>query len=182
MRRLTGCAGILAVTLAVLGVAADAGADMKRLSAEFSYFGDEADTSTEPDDGGLGGTLIYSKTLFVPMRTLHITVSMTGDGHDGSQTLFSCLVDGSPCNPAGSDAGEGGWVTLQKHDDEDDFHDNSIYYTWCVNVAARNTYTVDVRMAQDGGDEVFIESAHFFIDNTTTGCGNKDVGAYPGTP
>lgn len=173
-----------------------------RLSAEFTRFdGFESLTNVGVDPlpgtaAGDDGVVIYTKTLFVPpgLDTLFVTVSTTGDTHQGSALLLSCRLDGAFCNPGptGAAAVPPGWISLQKHFNYDttytaapndplaggapssgdgggglgDMHDNSIYYTWCTEVPrAGGTHTVDIRLAtSSAGNIVFIENAHFYID------------------
>jgi hypothetical protein len=161
---------------------------LRRLVAEFDFFapGQEAVTAAEPP-----GIAIYRKTVDVPKRTntLYLTLSTTGDTHDGAASCFTALLDGVFFNPGGQGAarcaGGGeisvpGWITLLKlpgqigdpggTNCEDggggpgDCHDNSIYYQWCTLVEP-GKHEVEIRMASDtNGDPVFIEQAHFYVD------------------
>jgi hypothetical protein len=85
--------------------------------------------------------------------------------------VFGCFVDGNPCN-----SDDEGGVRLQVHDTEDDFHDNTIYYTWCAAVTPRTTHEVTLTLGSQGGGDVFIEDGHIYIDNTSSGCADKDLG------
>jgi hypothetical protein len=109
-----------------------------RLSAEFKNFdGSETFTNaTVPQNPvpGEGGILAYRKEIYVPKEaTLYVTISTTGDTHEGAASWFSCVVDDETdkkndttdthekasemfCNPgAGGAAGvPGGWVALLK--------------------------------------------------------------------
>jgi hypothetical protein len=159
---------------------------LARLVAEFDYFGFEAFTDLEPP-----GIAIYRKRISVPKRanTLYLTLSTTGDTHDGAASCFSALLDGNFFNPGGQGAarcaGGGetsvpGWITLLKLPGQigdpggsncddggggpGDCHDNSIYYQWCTPVHAGD-HEVEIRMATDtAGKAVFIEQAHFYVD------------------
>jgi hypothetical protein len=159
---------------------------LRRLVAEFDFFGFEAFTTSEPP-----GIAIYRKTVVVPKRanTLYLTLSTTGDTHDGAASCFTALLDGAFFNPGGqgaarcADGGEtpvDGWITLLKLPGQigdpggtncddgaggpGDCHDNSIYYQWCTPVEP-GEHEVEIRMATDTeGDAVFIEQAHFYVD------------------
>ena len=75
--------------------------------------------------GPPGGLVIYDKTFFVAadINTLYVTISATGDTHDGAQMQLGCLVDRGDgaglvaCNPGGNPFGAAppGWLTLQRH-------------------------------------------------------------------
>ena len=175
------------VSLAALPAVSSADdGDLKRLVAEFDFFGFEASTDAEPP-----GIAIYRKTIDVPHRTntLYLTLSTTGDTHDGAASCFTALLDGVFFNPGGqgaarcADGGETpveGWITLLKlpgqigdpggTNCEDggggpgDCHDNGIYYQWCTPVE-KGKHEVEIRMASDtNGKAVFIEQAHFYVD------------------
>ena len=138
------------------------------------------------------GIPIYQKTVFASFFTIvmYITMSMTGDGHNGAAHLFQCLLDGVLCNGGTTFAGAPGWINLQRHGAEqevyvgggepggpncdgcpveviipaDEFHDNVIHYTWCV-ATTGGPHTVEIRMASSGEGSVVIEGAHFFVDS-----------------
>jgi hypothetical protein len=159
---------------------------LRRLAAEFDFFGFEAQTAAEPP-----GIAIYRKTVDVPhpTNTLYLTLSTTGDTHDGAASCFTALLDGAFFNPGGQGAarcaGGGetpveGWITLLKLPGQTgdpggtncddggggpgDCHDNSIYYQWCTPVEP-GKHEVEIRMASDTeGKTVFIEQAHFYVD------------------
>jgi hypothetical protein len=172
---------------------------LRRLAAEFRAFdATEIVTTAPPAPGGLGGTVIYTKSVFVPFdsNVAYVTISTTADTHFGAGEAFSCLVDGVACNPGtgGADGAPSGWLVLRKafaFDDltcngghgcggvppgdgnggNGDAHDNSVYYTWCVNVKPASAHTFQVSQASfnfptefTSGGQVFIEGAHFFID------------------
>ena len=150
---------------------------LNRLAAEFRNFnGTESVTSL-----GVPGTVIYSKSVFVPNsptvnNTLYVTLSTTGWTDRNASSWFSCSVDGVLCNP-GAGGGSGapaGWVSLQKESSV--LKDNSIYYTWCMKTQP-GAHTVELRMASSNpSSQVAIETAHFYIDSnnislgTATGC------------
>ncbi len=175
-----------------------AGDEIHRLAADPLYFGhfEEKTSDLEPP-----GTLIYSKTVFVPgdANVLYLTMSTTGDTHGGAAGCFTALVDGAFFNPGGQGAAKcaddgtrnvPGWVTLLKlpnggtncNDGSGgggDCHDNSIHYQWCTPIR-HGTHTVAVRMATShedptGAHRVFIEQAFFYIDSSRikrgTSCG-----------
>jgi len=169
-----------------------------RFSAEFQ-FSPPADpeifTTAAPSDvpvPGSGGTTVYSKTLFIPYRTLFVTFSGTGDVHNtagapDNALLMTCVVDGVVCNSGSGliGAGPAGWITLLKMPPligdpsgcsagvgdggggGGDCHDNSITYTWCTTVAAPGVHTVELKLAAaNGTDFVFYERGHIYIDAT----------------
>jgi hypothetical protein len=186
------------VPLVALPAVASAQDFLRRLVAEFDFFapGQEAFTDAEPD-----GIAIYRKTVDVPFptNTLYLTLSTTGDTHDGAASCFTALLDGVFFNPGGQGAarcaGGGadlvpGWITLLKlpgqTDDPGgsncndggggpgDCHDNSIYYQWCTPVEP-GKHEVEIRMASDTqGKTVFIEQASAAVD-VVAGVGTDDV-------
>jgi hypothetical protein len=142
-----------------------------RLVAEFKRFDDEEDFTNSPPPG----ISLYFKVVEVPdgCDTLYVTISAVGDGHQGEGTLLTCKVDGLFCNPGESSETEApGWITVQRHGLLDDFHDNSIYYTWCTPITP-GTHFVEVRLAStaDVDGDVFLEAEHFYIDASNTGGG-----------
>jgi len=145
-----------------------------RLSAEFRRWdGNEDETTLAPP-----GISVYTKTVDVPdtCDTLYVTVSATGDAHNGSQILLTCLVDGAFCNPGGAFGAVPGWIALQRHGVLDDFHDNNVNYQWCKQVTPGSTVTVQIRLARGDGNlgtgHVFLQQEHFYIDASQTfgGC------------
>jgi hypothetical protein len=191
-------AAAIAALMAV-GIAMPAGAqsELKRLVAERNFFGTEAVTSA-----GVPGIPIYSKTIFVPAgnNVLYLTMSTTGDTHDGVSSCFAALVDGNffaPGQQGSSRCGADGltrvpgWITLLKLPLDDnaadncndggggsaDCHDNSIHYEWCRSIRS-GVHTVEVRMAAaPAGSNVFIEQAHFYIDTNGLPAGARCVRA-----
>ncbi len=181
-------AGLFAAAIGIPSTAAAQGT-LRRLAADFQYFGpgEEAVTSL---DALADGTQVYSRTIFVPplQNTLFLTISTTGDQHDGAGQCFTAKIDGAYFNPGGqgaakcADAGTTrvpGWVTLQKtpvasggadncndgFGGAGDCHDNGIHYEWCTSVTA-GSHDVEVRMSSDtNGKNVFIEQAFFYVDS-----------------
>jgi hypothetical protein len=155
---------------------------LNRLAAEFDFFGVEAFTDANPP-----GIEIYRKQVSVPRNadTLYLTLSTTGDAHNGAASCFTALLDGGFFNPGeqgaarcadGGSTPVPGWITLLKLPNggaggcnnggggAGDCHDNSIYYQWCTAVSP-GAHEVEIRMASDTvGSPVFIEQAHFYID------------------
>lgn len=186
--KLAAVGAFAALTLAMPAQAQTLG----RLAAEFDYFGAEKSTALEPP-----GIAIYNRTVTVPAghNVLYVTLSTTGDGHDGAASCFTALRNGVFFN-AGSQgaarcAGGGvtnvpGWVTLLKMPGTladppngncndggggpGDCHDNAIYYTWCTRIPVSRVatnHTVRLRMATDSaGKSVFIEQAFFYVDSS----------------
>ena len=199
-------AGLFAVTMVMTmatPVAAQGG-PLHRLAADFDYFGFEISTTSMASGAGNipptvsaagnagDGVRIYQKAVRVQDNAtiLYITMSTTGDSHDGAAIQFSCLVDGAFCNPGGPGvANPPGWITLQKMTDPGftlncndggggggDCHDNGIHYEWCAQIeegaqpSDPNDHLVELWMASSNGFSVFIEEAHFYIDaNEITG-------------
>ncbi len=104
----------------------------ERLSAQFSNFdGTETLSNVAAIATGAGGSLVYSKSVFVPFlsggATLYITISAVGDNHKGESNDVSCNIDGpsgvgsatTVCNPTptstGIDGAPPGWTTLTHH-------------------------------------------------------------------
>jgi hypothetical protein len=194
MRRKPGIlTAILAVALmAGLAPTALSAQQLNRWVAEFR-FGAEQSTIAAPP-----GALIYQKVFALPAteRTLFVTLSTTGDAHEGNAIWFSVQVNGALCNTGDDGAGFAppGWIPLQKHFDYDnvtyttggvsgvvggdggggqgDMHDNGIYYTWCcpANILKPGfNNTVQIFMATSfAGSRVFIERSHFYIDSVAT--------------
>lgn len=161
------------------------GGPLSRLAADPLFFGIEQDTALEPP-----GAEIYFKTLFVPFpnNTLYLTMSTTGDAHNGAASCFTALLDGAFFNPglqgaarcgAAGTVNVPGWVALLKLPEPTggsnncndggggagDCHDNSIHYEWCAPVTP-GFHNVAVRMATNtAGKSVFIEQAFFYVDS-----------------
>ena len=96
-------AGLLVVAITT-PASAQALGPVHRFSAEFQFSppgSPEITTAALPGPGGTGGTTVYSKTLFIPYRTLFVTFSATGDTHNGAALLMTCVVDGVVCQSAG---------------------------------------------------------------------------------
>src|SRR6266852_5938605 len=95
----------LLTTLVGAGLSAAAKGTLRRLAADFQYFGpgEEAVTSL---DALADGTQVYSRTIFVPplQNTLFLTISTTGDQHDGAGQCFTAKIDGAYFNPGGQGA------------------------------------------------------------------------------
>ncbi len=111
-----------------------------RFSAEFQFSPPgtfEILTTAPPAAGGMGGITVYSKTLFIPFRTLFVTIAAQGDVHNHTNIggfgvtglpndnalLMTCVIDGVVCQaggglpdspPLGVGGGPAGWVTLLK--------------------------------------------------------------------
>jgi hypothetical protein len=175
--------GILLLAAMWIPATAGAGDQIHRLAADPKFFGEfeEASTIVEPP-----GLAIYDKTVFVPgdANVLYLTMSTTGDTHDGAASCFTALVDGNFFNPGGQGAARcaangtmnvPGWVALIKEPDGGtncndggggggDCHDNATQYQWCTPIS-RGTHSVQVRMATNSaGKTVFIEQAFFYVD------------------
>jgi len=166
---------------------------LTRHVAEFNFGPEQIGVHAAAPNGG-GGHLIYTKTLTLPTsaQTVFVTISTTGDTHDGDAAWFSASVNQVVCNPGDSGAGFAptGWIPLQKHfafekvayhsngasgltagdggGGTGDMHDNGIYYTWCCirGVRPGGSNTVQIKLATSTANEpVFIERSHFYIDS-----------------
>ena len=169
---MAGAAIVLALVMASTSSVLNAQA-VRRLSAEF-VFNDELSTGLKAQDEGKNGVLIYTKTVLVPLRTVWVTITATGDGHLGNAHLLTCRIDGELCVKAGAPSSPfTGWVNVQRHAGEDDFHDNVITYRWCAAVRPNQRHTVRLHLGSSGddtSDNVYIEDAHVYIDNASTPC------------
>lgn len=200
MRKTIVCSILLAALVAGGGVVVDLGAQaVTRKAANFKFFftpPDPPECVSSLDSFNvafhpLGGVNCYSQTIVSKPgeSELYITVSTTGDTHEGDALLLGCFVDGVPCNAGTTGAAQPkapGYIVLQKLpqtaaitncDDggggSADCHDNSIYYTWCTEIdPAGGLHTIDIQLAnQSDINTVFIEQAHFIIDATKgVGC------------
>lgn len=182
-------------------VSAQAPGPVHRFSAEFQFTpgiggAGEVFTTAAPLPGGAGGTVTYSKTLFVPDHTLYVTITATGDAHtvvrgrgvaSVTSLLMTCTVNGVVCQSGSGlfTAGPPGWVTLLKlpppaapagcnggigdgGGGPADCHDNNFAYTWCTPITP-GPQSVQLKLASSpGGDGnfVFYERAHIYIDGT----------------
>jgi len=205
--------GATLASLLVVAIATPANAQalgpVHRFSAEFQFSppgSPEITTAALPGPGGTGGTTVYSKTLFIPYRTLFVTFSATGDTHvgpngEGAALLMTCVVDGVVCQSGGGlpNAGPSGWITLQKmpagHTGNNcndggggtgDCHDNNLNYTWCTTVDGPGPRTVELKLASSNGGIVFYERSHIYIDatpnkNADDGCVQAALGPFKGT-
>ena len=206
--------GATLASLLVVAIATPANAQalgpVHRFSAEFQFAPPgptEIVTVATPLPGGKGGQTVYSKTLFIPYRTLFVTFSATGDTHNGAALLMTCVVDGVVCQSAGGlpSAGPSGWITLQKMPaptagttncnlagsgdgggGSGDCHDNNLNYTWCTSVGSPGPRTVELKLASSNGGIVFYERSHIYIDatpnkNADDGCVQAALGPFKGT-
>ena len=183
---------LLMVLVACLAPASLSSQVLSRWVAEFRFGAEQFSAAVPP------GTLIYQKNFLLPATeaTLFVTISTTGDAHEGNAHWFSAQVNGNFCNPGNDGAGfaPNGWIPLQKHFDYDnitytsggiagqmfgdggggrgDMHDNGIYYTWCCPYPILRpgfNNLVQIFMASSfAGSPVFIERSHFYIDSVGT--------------
>jgi hypothetical protein len=170
---------------------------LRRYAANFtawgtSQTGPELVTNLPSAPGAQGGLVIYNKNFFVAddINTLYVTISATGDTHEGARLQLACLVDGRPCNPGPNPVGgaPNGWFTANRHVNYNNYfvgnyvgdggggagdaHDNTIHKTWCTPFETKaGTHNVQVRMASapspDPGSQgalVFMEAVDFTID------------------
>lgn len=185
-------AALLAVLTCMLAPAGLSAQVLSRWVAEFRFGPEQVSTVGPP------GRLIYQNNLPLPPSesTLFVTLSTTGDAHEGNSHWFSAQVNGQFCNPGDHGAGfaPNGWIPLQKHFDYDnvtyttggtsgnsggdggggngDMHDNGIYYTWCCPytiLRPGGVNTVQIFMATSSPpNPVYIERSHFYIDSVGT--------------
>lgn len=182
----------IAVTFAVTAAHAQV---LNRHVAEWRFGAEQTTAVTAaPFPGPPDGSLIYMKRFFLPadQRTVFVTLSTTGDAHEGVAHWFSARLNGAVCNIGDEGAGFAppGWIPLQKHFDYDppvtytsngvagqtagdggggtgDMHDNGIYYTWCCLTADPGAFnTVEIKMATSfAGTPVYVERSHYYIDS-----------------
>jgi hypothetical protein len=199
-RPVLGAALLVAGTILLVALPFPADAQvLQRHVAEFRFGGEQIATNTAAAfPGPPDGNLIYFKTFPLPATaaTVFVTLSTTGDAHEGVAHWFSARINGVPCSRGNEGAGfaPAGWIPLQKHFDYDppvtytsngvggqttgdggggtgDMHDNGIYYTWCcleeVRPGALNR--VDIKMATSlAGTPVFVERSHYYVDSVDT--------------
>lgn len=198
MNRLYARAVVVLVVVVTLAVALATPADaqvLRRHVAEHRFGAEQMASSTAVAGGPADGDLIYTKKVLLPLdtATVFVTLSTTGDAHEGVAHWFSARVNGVFCNAGNDGAGFAppGWVPLQKHFDYDppvsytsngtsgqtggdggggtgDMHDNGIYYTWCclegINPGGGNL--VEIKMATSfAGTPVFVERSHYYVDS-----------------
>jgi hypothetical protein len=199
MNRWSALAVVLFTAIAALALALPTPAAaqvLQRHVAEFRFGPEQIATATAAAfPGPPDGNLIYQKTFGLPTTaaTVFITLSTTGDAHEGVAHWFSARVNGMVCNRGNEGAGFAppGWIPLQKHFDYDppvaytsngvsgqttgdggggtgDMHDNGIYYTWCcidgLNPGGLNR--VEIKMATSfAGTPVFVERSHYYVDS-----------------
>ena len=208
MNRPTGVlvAAFLLLLAALLAPSVLSAQQLNRWVAEYRFGAEQVAFNTAPP-----GTLIYQKTFLLPASeaTLFVTISTTGDAHEGDAHWFSAQVNGAFCNRGNEGAGFAppGWIPLQKHFDynnvtyttggvagqsggdggggQGDMHDNGIYYTWCCPIDILRpgfNNTVQIFMAtSNAGSPVFIERSHFYIDSVDTKlCNQADPVPSPG--
>jgi hypothetical protein len=170
--RLAGAGvGVAALALAAMPVVSAQSA-MRAFSAEFNAFGFEFFTGAAPAAGGLGGLLIYSKSITVPSnsKTLVITVTATGDNHGSAVKYLSCNVDGVVCTAGGSGTtgAPSGWIA-SSNVGANDWHDNQETYTWCKALSS-GAHTVNLRLASSATAGVFLESVYVYISGNKSAC------------
>jgi hypothetical protein len=184
---------LAAIAIAVAAATANAGA-LLRLSTEFQSQTEIFTTAVPiaaPSPGAPGGTVVYDKTISIPLNVAYITFTAQADTHDGAALLMSASItdaDGTVtvCQPmatAGGSAEFGGpWMTLLKlPTDADnpadinncddggggsaDCHDNSIVFSCCAVLNPSSTpRDVQIRMASSTGGTVFYEDSTVNID------------------
>lgn len=196
MNRLHAPTVVILAVIAMLCVLLTTPADaqvLRRHVAEYRFGAEQATTVTA--DAFNDGAPIYQKNVLLPpdTGTVFITLSTTGDSHEGASHWFSARLNGIFCNPGDDGAGFAppGWIPLQKHFDYDppvtyttggmsgltggdggggtgDMHDNGIYYTWCCidSVMPGAINRVEIKMATSNpGDFVFVERSHYYVDS-----------------
>jgi len=142
--------------------------EIQRLSAQFKNF-DGTETSTNVAATGTaiapgtGGTLVYTKSVFVPQlsggQVMYITISAVGDNHFGESNFLSCNVDGpggvgsltTVCNPTptrtGIDLAPPGWIGMTHH-----FKYDAVTGGACSGGGCVVTYTSNGVSGLTGGD------------------------------
>lgn len=140
-----------------------------RVSAQFRRFDGSFDTvNTTPAAGGTGGQVIYSRAFSVPapptgqQAVVFVGFWATTELLPGTLALFSCNIDGTPCNGGGAPSG---WISLAAAFDAGG-ETPAVNYQWCAKVSP-GAHTAEVRMASSAGDNILLYNAHFSIDRTT---------------
>jgi hypothetical protein len=161
--------------VALCGAGPVSASNLQRLSAEFQNDATvggsgEIFTTAAAGPGGVGGVVVYDKTIKIPddVDVLYVTFSAQGDSHNGSALLMNATVNGELIQRLlGQTAGGGGgphlqtgWYTLlilpqpvaiTNCDDggggSADCHDNAIYFSGCTRVLTqehKGAQTADV--------------------------------------
>ena len=164
----TVCA-LLLVQLLAWGVfvpTADAG-KLVRLAAQSRQWGGSWDsTSTAPAGGGV---VIYTKSFTIPapkagqQAVVFVGMAAAIEQDAGPFITFKCEIDGNPCNSGSRSGLPAGWIYLQNS--AVNTHFAGVAYTWCAKVSS-GAHTATVRMASSDGTNVYLTTAHFFIDRT----------------
>ncbi len=181
---------------------------IRRYAANFTTWGTPSEIFTTLAPSGsppaTGGLIIYNRNFFTAadINTLYVTISATGDAHNGARLMLACQVDDVACNAGANPVGgsPAGWFTavrLKNYNNNGlsptfsgdggggagDLHDNNITYTWCTPFnATPGSHNVKVRLASapgpgdppsPGGDTVFLEAVHFYVDGSRVADADK---------
>jgi hypothetical protein len=167
--------GALALAFCIAAPHAAHAQNLQRFAANHLDFGGTHEVDATCTTLGTKGPVVkfYDNTVTTTAATdvMYVTVSATGDTHGNNAGQVKCVVDGVPCETGniGSDEATGpGWVVLEHN--EADEHDNTVHYTWCVQIdkTKKNKHEVilDLQDLCNGSfvDDVFIEQVNVFVD------------------
>src|SRR5262245_22159384 len=100
-RHCLSIAALLLVLVCLLGPAGLSAQVLSRWVAEYRFGAEQISIVGPP------GKLIYQNNLALPLseNTLFVTISTTGDAHEGNTHWFSAQVNSQFCNPGNQGAG-----------------------------------------------------------------------------
>jgi hypothetical protein len=197
MTALTGLLVLVVLVLIPLAAQAQNSGYIRRFLANKLDRDSEIATNLPPAPGGNGGLVIYNKNFFTAndINTIYVTISATGDDHNGARLQLACLFDNNPCDPdSHENAGHApkGWFTALRHKNYNsnylgadfggdggggagDLHDNVVHYTWCTPFKGpAGTHNVQIKLASSPGtgeaptpfDFVFLEAVYVYVDGS----------------
>lgn len=146
---------------------------LQRFSARFLAFDNTEFVAQNTDTvGNDNGIKIYDNQLNIPagVNVLFVQLAGTSDVNGSAVSgWFTCMLDGAFCNNGATFATKTpGWISLIAGDSDTE-HDLNVNYTWCVPIKRKPgknglTHEIELRMASNGGGEVFLEAVHVFVD------------------
>jgi hypothetical protein len=199
-RRVTTATSLLVLTVLILiplAAQAQNSGYIRRFLAHKLDGDAEISTTLPPAPGGTGGLVIYNKNFFTAndINTIYVTISATGDDHNGARLQLACLLDNKPCDPEShlnAGGAPSGWFTALRHKNYNvnytgpgfvgdggggagDLHDNIVHYTWCTPFnGPAGSHNVQIKLASSPGtdelstpgDLVFLEAVYVFVDGS----------------
>lgn len=134
--------------------------------------------ATCSNTAGADPILFYDNTVTTTaaIDVMLVTISAVGDTHGNNAGEVKCTVDGTPCktgNIGSDDASGPGWVVLERN--ENDEHDNTVHYTWCVPVTVKkkNKHVVQLSLANLANgtcnESVFLEQVNVIVEGYHAG-------------